>query len=46
MGNSSEVATSDEDSAYGINEIVHGVHVGGEVSPVWHGASGGKETAQ
>lgn len=46
MGNSSKVATSDEDSAYGIDEIVHGVHVSGEVGPVWHGASGSKEAAQ
>ena len=46
MRNSSKVATSDEDSAYGINEIVHGVHVSGEVGPVWHGTSRCKESTQ
>ena len=46
MGNSSEVATSNEYSAYGIDEIVHRVHVSGEVGPVWHGTSRCKESTQ
>ena len=44
VGNGMEIATSHEDGADGIGEIVHGVDVGGEVCPVGHGAHGGEES--
>ena len=41
-----ETASADEDGAYGINEIVHGVNVGAEVRPVRHGARRREESAE
>ena len=46
MGDGRETATTDEDGADGIDEIVHGVDVCGEVRPPGHGASGREETAE
>ena len=43
MGYAGEIAAAHEDGAAGIGKIVHGVDVGGKVSPVRHGARGGKE---
>ena len=41
-----KAATSYEDGADGIDEVVHGIDVGGQVSPVGHGAGGGEESAE
>ena len=46
MGYGREAATAKEDGADGIDEVVHGVDVGGEVGPVGHGADGGEESAE
>ena len=43
MDDTVEVATTNEDGADGIGEVVHGVDVGGEVGPVGHGADGGEK---
>lgn len=41
-----ETAATDEDGADGIDEIVHGVDIGGQVGPVGHGARRGEEAAE
>ena len=41
-----KAAAADEDGADGIDEIVHGVDVGGEVGQCGHGAGGGEEAAE
>ena len=44
MGDGLQAAAPDEDGAYGIGKIVHGVDIGGQVSPVGHGAYRGEES--
>ena len=46
MGDALEVTTTYEDRADGINEVVHGVDIGGQVGEVWHGARGREETTE
>ena len=46
MSDGRESATTDENGADSIDEIVHGVDVCGEVRPPGHGASGREETAE
>ena len=46
MGDVGEVTAADEDGAHGIDEVVHGVDVGGQVGPVGHGACGREESAE
>ena len=46
MDDAVHVAATDKDGADGIDEIMHGIDVGGEVSQVGHGARGGEETAE
>ena len=46
MGHIAETTATDKDGADGVDEIVHGVDVGGQVGPVWHGARGGEESAE
>ena len=43
MGDAVEVAATDKDGADGIDEVVHGIDVGGEIGEVGHGARGGEE---
>ena len=37
VGHLAEGAAADEDGADGIDEVVHGVDIGGELGPFWHG---------
>ena len=46
MGHLAEAAATDEDGADGIDEVVHGVDVGGQVGPIGHGARRGEESAE
>ena len=46
MGNAGEASTTNEDGADGVDEIVHGVDVGGQVRPVGHGARRREEPAE
>ena len=46
MGDIMEGATTHEDSANGIDKVVHGVHVGSQVCEVWHGAHGSEQTTE
>ena len=46
MSHLAESAATNEDGADGIDEIVHGVDVGGQVGPVGHGARRGEESAE
>ena len=46
MGHFVETAATDEDGADGIDEVVHGIDIGGEVGPLRHRARGGEETAE
>ena len=46
MGHLAATAAADEDGADGVDEVVHGVDVGSEVSPFRHGARGGEETTE
>lgn len=45
MGDGVEVAAAYEDGADAVDEVVHGVDIGGEISPVGHGAHGGEQSA-
>ena len=46
MGDVCEVATTHIDGADGIDEVVHGVDVGGEVGQLRHGACRCEESAE
>ena len=46
MGCFVQTTTADEDSADGIDEIVHGVDVGGEIGPLGHRARGGEKSRE
>ena len=46
MSHLAETATTDEDGADGIDEVVHGIDVGGRIGPVGHGAGGCEETTE
>ena len=46
MDHLTEAAATDEDGADGIDEVVHGIDIGGEVGPLRHRARGGEETAE
>ena len=46
MSHLAEAAATDENGADGVDEVVHGVDVGGQVGQVWHGAGRGEETAE
>ena len=35
--------STNKDSADGIDEVVHGIDVGGQISPLRHGARGGEK---
>ena len=39
-----QASTTDEDGADGINEVVHGVDIGGKIRPLGHGARGGEKS--
>ena len=41
-----ESAATNKDSADGVDEIMHGVHVGSGVGPFGHAARGSEETAE
>ena len=43
MGDGGEASASDEDGADGIDEVVHGIDVGGQIGPLRHGARGGEK---
>ena len=44
MPNMLQGAAADEDGTDGLDEIVHGVDVGGKVGPLGHGARGGEKS--
>ena len=44
VGRLVQAATADEHGADGIDEIVHGVDVGGQIGPLGHGARGGEKS--
>ena len=46
MGDALECAATDEDGTDGINEIVHGVDIGGQIGPRGHATGGRKQTAE
>ena len=41
-----EAPATDEDGADGIDEVVHGVDVSGDVRPFWHGTGRGEESTE
>ncbi len=46
MGDGLEGAASDKDGANGIDEVMHGIDVGGQIGPVGHGARRSKKSAK
>jgi len=46
MRHLAKAAATDEDGTDGVNEIVHGVDVCGQVGPIGHGAGRGEESAE
>ena len=44
MPNMLQGAATDEDGADGLDEVVHGVDVGGKIGPLGHGARGGEKS--
>ena len=46
MGSFVQPTTTDEDGADGINEVVHGVDIGGKIRPLGHGSRRGEKSRQ
>ena len=46
MGNIIEVASTYEYRTYGLNKIVHGIDICGEISQMGHGARGSEQSAE
>ena len=46
MGNAAKAATTYKDGTHSIDEVVHGIDIGSEISPVGHGARWGKQAAE
>ena len=46
MGSFVQPTTTDKDGADGINEVVHGVDVGGQIRPLGHGSRRGEKSRQ
>lgn len=46
MGYAAEITATNEDGAHGINEVVHGVDIGGQIGTGGHGACGREESAE
>ena len=41
-----QTSTTDEDGADGIDEVVHGIDIGGKIGPLRHGARGGEKARE